>query len=246
MKQQALRDKLGELDYMVYRTGDIRNEDRLNQICNGIDIIIHAAAMKHIQNCEDEPDEALLTNVIGTRNVYKAALRCNVNKTILISTDKAVEPITYYGHTKAMAEGLILGGNKYKSSNDIRFSVCRYGNVIGSAGSIIPYFKELIAKGVKELPITNEQCTRFFLPMKTAVEFVLKCIDNMQGGEIFIPPDLPSARIVYIAKAFDMPYKIIGMRGIEKMHEKLCDGYDSEFNKRFLNIEEIRGLINEA
>jgi UDP-N-acetylglucosamine 4,6-dehydratase len=245
MKQQVLKEKVGDMDCMqgegCWLTGDVRDVERLKKALNGIDTVIHAAAMKHIQNCENDPQEALLTNVLGTNNIVEAALYRKVQKTILISTDKAVESITTYGTTKAMAEALIIGGNKYRGMNDIRFSVCRYGNVCGSNGSIVPIFKKLIAEGEEYLPVTDEHCTRFWYPMKDAIEFVLDSLERMQGGETFIPK-IPSIRIIDLCAAMDKPYKIIGLRGKEKIHEKLTTDYSSDKNE-FLTIEQIRELL---
>jgi UDP-N-acetylglucosamine 4,6-dehydratase len=242
MKQQILKNRLGELDYMVYITGDIRDKERLEKAFKGINIIIHAAADKFIEHCEEDPDEALKTNVIGTRNVVEVALYRKVNKTILISTDKCYQSITTYGTTKAMAERIVLGGNKYKSSDDIRFSVCRYGNVSGSNGSVIPLYKKLIAEGTEYLPVTDERMTRFWMSMDAALKFVLDSIEKMQGGEVFIPRDIPSIRITDLCAAFGKPYKIIGLRCNEKIHESLDEGYSSDQNK-FLTINEIKELI---
>lgn len=245
MKQQILKEKVGDMDCMqgegCWLTGDVRDIERLKKAFNGIDIVIHCAAMKHIQNCENDPQEALLTNVIGTNNVVESALYRKVQKTILISTDKCVESITTYGTTKAMAEALVIGGNKYKGKDDIRFSVCRYGNVINSAGSVVPIFKKLIAEGAEWLPITDEKMTRFFFPMSDAIEFVLDSLDKMQGSEIFIPR-ISSVRIVDICKALNMPYKVIGLRCQEKIHEKLTADYSSDKNE-FLTIEQIKELL---
>jgi UDP-N-acetylglucosamine 4,6-dehydratase len=140
-----------------------------------------------------------------------------------------------------MAEALIIGGNKYKGRDNVKFSVCRYGNVCGSTGSVVPIFKKMIAEGAKELPITDEKMTRFWLKMDNAIRFVLESLDKMQGGEIFIPK-IPSIRLVDLCKAFDMPYKIIGLRCQEKIHEKLTYDYSSDKNN-FLTIDEIRELI---
>jgi UDP-N-acetylglucosamine 4,6-dehydratase len=242
MKQQTLKNRLGELDYMVYLTGDVRDKERLEKAFRGIDIIIHAAADKFIEHCEEDPDETLKTNVMGTRNVVEAALYRKVNKTILISTDKAVESITTYGTTKAMAEAIVIGGNKYKSSDDVRFSVCRYGNVIGSAGSVVPIFKKLIAEGATKLPLTDERMSRYWLPINKAVEFVLDSIEKMQGGEIF-KPKMPSIWLKDLCAAFDMPYEIVGLRCLEKLHEKIDENNGSNTNDWFLTVDEIRQSI---
>ena len=246
MKQQALKENLGDLNYMVYLTGDVRDKERLEKAFRGIDIVVHAAADKFIEHCEEDPDEALKTNVLGTRNVVEVALYRKVQKTILISTDKAYQSITTYGTTKAMAERIVLGGNKYKSTDDIRFSVCRYGNVSGSNGSIIPLYKKLIIEGAEYLPVTDGRMTRFWMSMETALKFVLDSIEKMQGGEIFIPHNIPSIKITDLCAAFGKPYKIIGLRCNEKIHESLDEGYSSDENE-FLTIEQIReniGLCN--
>ena len=246
MKQQALKEKVGDLECMqgegCWLTGDVRDLERLKKAFNGIDVILHAGAMKHIQNCENDPQEALLTNVIGTNNVVEAALYRKVQKTILISTDKAVESITTYGTTKAMAEALIIGGNKYRGKDDIRFSVCRYGNVAGSAGSVLPIFKKLIAEGTEYLPVTDERMTRFWFQMDKAIEFVLDSLDKMQGGEVFIPK-IPSIRIIDLCEALGKPYKVVGLRCAEKLHEKLTADYDSGTNPEFLTIEQIKESV---
>lgn len=241
MKQQALKEKLGELDYMVYITGDVRDKERLEKAFRGIDIVIHAAADKFIEHCEEDPDEALKTNVLGTRNVVEAALYRKVQKTILISTDKCIESITTYGTTKAMAEAIVIGGNKYKSLDDVRFSVCRYGNVAGSAGSVLPIFKKLIEEGAEYLPITHPDMTRYWLPMSKAVELVLESLDKMQGGEIFIPK-MRSIRLTDLCGALDMPYKVVGLRCREKLHEKIDENHSSD-NNEFLTINQIKELL---
>lgn len=242
LKQKNLKDELGELPWVRFFIGDIRDKDRLIRAFKDVDIVIHAAAIKDLESCEYNPSEAMLTNVQGTQNVVDACIKQKVNKCLLISTDKAVNPINTYGKTKALAESLWINANKYAASDDIRFSVCRYGNVVGSAGSIVPVWEKLIAQGATELPITDERMTRFWFKMKDVMKFVENSIENMQGGEIYTPK-LPSIRITDLAKAYGMPYKVIGIRPGEKLHEEMKLGYDSCSNGWFLTVDEIRKTI---
>jgi UDP-N-acetylglucosamine 4,6-dehydratase len=183
-----------------------------------VDYIIHAAAIKYIVECEYNTRKTMAINCQGTQNVVDAAIRNGVKKTILISTDKACSPINTYGVSKAMAEKIIINGNNLAGKRNSRFSVCRYGNVIGSNGSIIPLYKKLIADGAKELPVTHPDMTRFFYKMDDAIRLVLNSLEMMQGGETYIPK-MPSAKITDIPKAFNMPYYISGIRPGEKLHE---------------------------
>jgi UDP-N-acetylglucosamine 4,6-dehydratase len=251
LKQEALKDKLSKYGKEVYLEntetvryflGDVRDKDRLKRAFEGVDIIVHAAALKDIVSCEYNPRECMLTNVVGTQNVVDAAIDCGVGKVLLISTDKAFAPINVYGKSKSMAEDLIIQGNNYSANHKTKMSVCRYGNVIGSNGSVVPLFKKLIANGVTELPLTDIRMTRFWFPMQSAIEFVLDSINKMQGGEIFIP-QIPSIRIIDLIEVFGMPYKIIGLRGKEKIHEAMDDTYDSGSNPIFLSVDEIKESI---
>jgi UDP-N-acetylglucosamine 4,6-dehydratase len=203
--------------------------------------VIHAAAIKDLPASEYNPSEAMLTNVQGTQNVIDACIQCKVKKSILISTDKAVNPINTYGCSKAMAERLWIQANKYAACEEIAFSVCRYGNVIGSAGSIVPVWKKLIEHGAKELPVTHKDMTRFWYPMKDAIQLIIDSLKKMNGGETFIPR-IPSIRIVDLAKAFGLPYRVTGIRPGEKLHEELDQGYNSRDNK-YLTVEEIKESI---
>jgi UDP-N-acetylglucosamine 4,6-dehydratase len=241
-RQDALRNELGNPTWARWFIGNVRDYDRLYQAFEDVDIVIHAAAIKCIETCEKDPEEALKTNVIGTQNVIRAALNRNVGKVLLISTDKACEPCNTYGASKALAERLITNANNYKGSKDVRFSVVRYGNVIGSNGSVIPKWRKMIADGVNELPVTDANMTRFFYPMQDAVQFVIDALNKMRGGEVYIPR-IPSVRIVDLAAALGMPYKIVGIRPGEKIHESLEPGYDSGSNPEFLNVERIKELI---
>lgn len=243
-KQVMLRESLGNPSNMRWFIGDVRDYDRLYTAFEMVDIVIHTAAIKCIETCENDPDEALKTNVIGTDNVKRACLNRGVNKAILISTDKAVNPLNYYGTTKAIAEKIFLNANVYRGWKKIAFSVVRYGNVIGSNGSVVKVWQKMIDEGATELPITDDQCTRYWYDINEAVDFVLSCIDTMKGGETFIPDDIPSIKITDLAKAFDKPYKIIGLRKGEKLHEQLDQDRSSDTNERFLTIEEIKRTLS--
>jgi UDP-N-acetylglucosamine 4,6-dehydratase len=242
LKQKDLRDSLGNPSFMRWFIGDIRDKDRLIRATEGVDIVIHAAAIKDLEACEYNPSEAMLTNVTGTQNVIDACIANKVSKCLLISTDKAVDPANTYGTSKAMAERLWLNGNYYAANDNIKFSVCRYGNVVGSNGSVVPVFKKMISEGKKTLPVTHPDMTRFWMEMKDAVDFVKQSIRNMEGGEIFIPV-LPSVRITDLCEALQMQYDIVGIRKGEKLHETMGQGFDSGSNSWFLSVEEIRDSI---
>lgn len=248
LKQKNLKDELGELPWVRYFIGDVRDKDRLIRAFKDVDIVIHAAAIKDLPTCEYNPSETLATNTVGSQCVIDACIERKVGKSILISTDKCVSPCNTYGTSKAMAEKLWINANSTAADDKIKFSVCRYGNVVGSSGSVIPVFRKLIAEGIKELPITDERMTRFFFKMDDAVQFVVNSLDKMQGGEIFIP-NLPSVRITDLCKALNMPYKVVGIREGEKLHETMgtCleDGtlLDSCNNPWFLTVEEIKEMI---
>jgi UDP-N-acetylglucosamine 4,6-dehydratase len=240
-KQEDLRNNLGNPPYMRWFIGNIRDQERLTMAFEDVDYVIHAAAIKSLEACENEPEEALKTNVIGTRNVINAALERGVRKTLLISTDKAVNPINTYGTSKAMAEKLIINANNCVGWKNVKFSVVRYGNVIGSSNSVVPVWKKLIEQGAEYLPVTDEEMTRFWYPMEDACEFVIDSLERMQGREIFIPK-IKSIRITDLAAAFGKPYKVIGIRKGEKLHEELDQGYNSRDNE-YLTVEEIRETI---
>ena len=242
LAQKNMQDELGDLPFIRYFIGDVRDKDRLLRAFKDVDIVIHAAALKDLPTCEYNPTEAMQTNVIGTQNVIDACIDCGVSKSLLISTDKSVAPCNTYGATKALAERLWLNANKTAADNNIRFSVCRYGNVFGSSGSVYPVWKKMIEQGVEWLPVTDANMTRFHFLLSDVCRFVEDSIIKMQGGELFIPR-LPSIRIVDLAEAMNMPYNIIGIRPGEKIHEEMEPGYDSGSNPWFLSIDEIRETI---
>lgn len=221
-KQYEMSQIFSEKEYpcLRYFIGDVRDKPRLERACAGVDIIIHAAAMKHVTASEYNPTECIATNVQGAQNIINAAIYNNVSKVIAISTDKAANPINLYGATKLCSDKLFVAANNLAGKHKTRFSVVRYGNVIGSRGSVIPHFKKLISDGADKLPITDVEMTRFVIKLQEGVDFVLKCIPNMMGGEIFIPK-LPSLRIVDLVTALvgSNNYNIIGIRPGEKLHE---------------------------
>lgn len=242
-RKDALDEKLGHPDFMRYRMGDVRDYNRLCEAFEDVDYIIHTAAIKSIVDAENESEEVMKTNVEGTQNVINAAIHAGVKKVMFISTDKAVNPINTYGMSKAMGERLILSANKRVGDKDIKFSVVRYGNVVGSAGSVVPRWSHMILNGEETLPITDRRMTRFWFPMDDAVTFVLNCLEKMQGGETFIPK-IPSVRMTDVATAFGMPWVEVGIRPCEKLHEQLAENYTSDKND-FLTVYQIQGTIKE-
>lgn len=219
---------------MRYFIGDVRDASRLHEAMEGVDYVIHAAAMKQVPAAEYNPMECIKTNVHGAENVIKAAIKNNVKKVIALSTDKAANPINLYGSTKLASDKLFVAANNMVGQRETRFAVVRYGNVVGSRGSVIPFFRKLIADGAEELPITHDQMTRFMITLRQGVEFVLKDFERMQGGEIFIPK-IPSMYMTELAKAIapNMPQKIVGIRPGEKLHEIMCPSDDSHLTLEF-------------
>jgi UDP-N-acetylglucosamine 4,6-dehydratase len=226
-------------DCMRYFIGDVRDKDRLVQSMRGVDYVIHAAALKQVPAAEYNPMECVKTNIHGAENVIRAALDNNVEKVIALSTDKAANPINLYGATKLASDKLFVAANNMSGGHPTRFSVVRYGNVVGSRGSVVPFFHKIISEGVAQLPITDERMTRFWISLQQGVDFVLKNYERMRGGEIFVPK-IPSVRIVDLARAMapDLAYKIVGIRPGEKIHEVMCPMDDShltlEFNDHFV------------
>ena len=219
---------------MRYFIGDVRDGARLKEAMHEVDFVIHAAALKHVPVAEYNPMECIKTNIDGAQNVIEAALANNVEKVIALSTDKAANPINLYGATKLASDKLFVAANNMVGSRQTRFSVVRYGNVTGSRGSVIPFFKKLIDEGVGELPLTDEKMTRFLITLEDGVNFVLKNFERMYGGEIFIPK-IPSMYMTELANAMapNLPHKIIGIRPGEKLHEIMCPSDDSHLTLEF-------------
>ena len=222
LKQSDLKQKYPDSDFPQLRffIGDVRDKDRLRRACEGVDVIIHAAAIKQVDTAEYNPTECIRTNIDGAENVIHAALECGVKNVVALSTDKACAPINLYGATKLVSDKLFTAANNITGSKDIKFSVVRYGNVMGSRGSVIPFFMKLKETG--ELPITNPNMTRFMISLEEGVKLVWHAFNNMQGGEIYVKK-IPSMKIPDIAKAVDEKavQKIIGIRPGEKIHEQM-------------------------
>jgi len=213
---------------MRYFIGDVRDKDRLVQACKGVDYIIHAAAMKQVPAAEYNPTECIKTNIDGAENVIRAAIDNDVKKVIALSTDKAANPVNLYGATKLCSDKLFVAANNMVGGEIPRFSVVRYGNVIGSRGSVVPFFKQLIEQGQDSLPITDLRMTRFWITLQQGVDFVIKNFSRMKGGEIFVPK-IPSIKMVDLAEAVSPGIKVheVGIRPGEKLHEKMCPKDDS-------------------
>jgi UDP-N-acetylglucosamine 4,6-dehydratase len=211
-----------EYPQLRFFLGDIRDKDRLRLAFDGVDYVVHAAALKHVPILEYNPFEAVKTNIIGAQNIIEVAIEKGVKKVVALSTDKAVSPVNLYGATKLTMEKLFIAGNAYAGAKETSFSIVRYGNVVGSRGSVIPLFLKLLSEGSKELPITDERMTRFWISLEEGVRLVLFALEEAEGGEVFVPK-IPSVRIVELAKALcpDCSLKFIGIRPGEKLHESL-------------------------
>lgn len=240
MKQYEMRKRF---DYpnIRYFVGDVRDPERLHRAFNGVDIVVHAAALKIVPTAEYNPFEAIKTNVIGAENVINMSIDNNVEKVLALSTDKAANPINLYGATKLCSEKMFLAANNY-SPEGTKFSVVRYGNVVGSRGSVIPFFTECKNKGV--VPITHEDMTRFWITLEQGVDFVIDSIRDMYGAEIFIPK-LPSMKIIDLAFAIcpECEHEVIGIRPGEKLHETMVpadDGiYTYEYERRYITYPDV-------
>lgn len=219
---------------MRYFLGDVREYERLVQAFRGVDYVIHAAALKQVPAAEYNPIECVKTNIHGAENVVRAALENNIKQVIALSTDKAANPINLYGATKLCSDKIFVAANNVAGGHDTRFSVVRYGNVVGSRGSVVPFFRRKIAEGADHLPITDERMTRFWITLQQGVDFVLKNFQRMQGGEIFVPK-IPSVRVTDLATAMDpdLPHKFVGIRPGEKLHEVMCPSDDSHLTLEF-------------
>jgi UDP-N-acetylglucosamine 4,6-dehydratase len=231
-------------DCMRYFIGDVRDGERLRQAMTGVDYVIHAAALKQVPAAEYNPTECIKTNIHGAENVIAAAIANNVKKVIALSTDKAASPINLYGATKLASDKLFVAANNIVGEKQTRFACVRYGNVVGSRGSVVPFFKELVAQGVKELPITHKEMTRFWITLQQGVDFVLSNFDRMRGGEIFVPR-IPSVRIVDLVEAYapGIATRIVGIRPGEKLHEVMCPADDSHLTIEFKDHYVIRPSI---
>lgn len=230
---------------MRFFIGDVRDEQRLRSAMEGVDICIHAAALKHVPIAEYNPIECIKTNIHGAMNVIDSALYHGVEHIVALSTDKATSPINLYGATKLCSDKLFVSANNIKGSKKSKFCVVRYGNVVGSRGSVVPFFKRLIEQGAKELPITDERMTRFWITLEGGVEFVLKNLERMHGGEIFIPK-IPSMKITDLAHALapHLPLQTIGIRPGEKLHEVMIPKDESHLGIEFDDFFILEPTIN--
>jgi UDP-N-acetylglucosamine 4,6-dehydratase len=231
LKQHELREAVRD-ERLRFLIGDVRDLARLRMAVRGVDAIVHAAALKQVPACEYNPFEAVQTNILGAENVVTAAIEQGVPRTISLSTDKAVNPVNLYGATKLSAEKIVTQGNVYAGDPEVRFSTVRYGNVVGSRGSVIPLFKRQAAEG--KLTITDAAMTRFWITLDEAVEFVIDSLERMQGGEVFVPR-IPSMSVMDLAEALapDAEQAIIGIRPGEKVHEVLLTQDEARHAVRF-------------
>ncbi|EIW20921.1 MULTISPECIES: UDP-N-acetylglucosamine 4,6-dehydratase (inverting) [Pelosinus] len=243
LKQYEMQQEFNE-PCMRYFLGDVRDAERLKQAMRGVNYVIHAAALKQVPAAEYNPMECIKTNINGAENVIKAALDNGVDKVIALSTDKAANPINLYGATKLVSDKLFVAGNNMAGGHDTRFAVVRYGNVVGSRGSVVPFFKKLVVGGAKEIPVTDLRMTRFWITLPQGVEFVLQSFSRMYGGEIFVPK-IPSSYITDLAKAIgpELPIKEIGIRPGEKLHEIMCPIDDCHLTLEFKDHYVIRPAI---
>jgi UDP-N-acetylglucosamine 4,6-dehydratase/5-epimerase len=238
LKQYEMSNEFPTIQYpgVRYFIGDVRDLDRLKRAMHGIDTVVHAAALKQVSAAEYNPFEFIKTNVLGSQNIVDAALDCGVKKVIALSTDKAAAPINLYGATKLCSDKLFIAANNYRGQRDVRFSVVRYGNVMGSRGSVIPFFMKMAKTGV--LPITDPQMTRFNITLEEGVNLVLSAIESASGGEVIVPK-IPSYRITDVAEAIgpSCEKRVIGIRPGEKLHEEMITSSDSyttvEFDRHF-------------
>ena len=241
LKQYEMQQEFDPREHscLRYFIGDVRDGARLEMAMRDVDIVIHAAALKHVPAAEYNPTECIRTNVFGAENVVNAALKCGVERVVALSTDKAVNPINLYGASKLAADKIFVAANNLAGTTGNLFSVVRYGNVVGSRGSVVPLFERLVREGASRLPITDTRMTRFWITLQQGVDFVISCLGNMQGGEIFVPK-IPSMRMVDLAQCLapGLPHEVIGIRPGEKLHEVLTTEDDAantfELKDRFI------------
>ena len=242
-KQFMMKNEL-KSDLLRFFVGDVRDKERLYRALNGVDFVVHAAAMKQVEASEYNPTECIKTNISGAQNIIDASIANNVSKVVALSTDKAASPLNLYGATKLVSDKLFVAANNLVGSDQTCFSVVRYGNVIGSRGSVIPYFNSLLEDGVKKLPITHEEMTRFCITLDQGVEFVAQSFKRMWGGEIFVPK-LPSMKITELAKIMSpsKSYEVIGIRPGEKIHEVMIPFDEARMTTEFEDFFTIRPAI---
>lgn len=233
LKQFEMQQELPD-ERMRFFLGDVRDAERTQRAMRDVDIVIHAAALKQVPAAEYNPMECIKTNIIGAQNVITAALDANVERVIALSTDKAANPINLYGATKLASDKLFVSANNIAGHLRTRFSVVRYGNVVGSRGSVVPFFQKLLRDGASEIPITDQRMTRFWITLQQGVDFVISNLSRMHGGEVFVPK-IPSSRVADLASALapGMPHKIVGIRPGEKLHEVMVPADDAHHTLEF-------------
>src|SRR5437588_5926509 len=243
LKQYEMQQEFPQ-DCMRFFLGDVRDADRLIQAMSGVEVVIHAAALKQVPAAEYNPMECVKTNIHGAQSVIDAALANEVDKVVALSTDKAANPINLYGATKLVSDKLFVAANNLAGGHRTRFAVVRYGNVVGSRGSVVPLFRKILSGGSRELPITDERMTRFWITLDQGVSFVFRDLERMRGGEIFVPK-IPSARItdVALAMAPGVSIKVVGIRPGEKLHETMCPKDDSHLTLEVADHYVIRPTI---
>jgi UDP-N-acetylglucosamine 4,6-dehydratase len=246
LKQYEVRQMFGDDPRLRWFIGDVRDVSRLRRAMDGIDYVVHAAALKQVDTAEYNPFECIQTNVIGSQNVIDASIDAGVRRVVALSTDKASSPINLYGATKLCADKLFVAGNHYAAGSETRFAVVRYGNVVGSRGSVVPFFKKLAADGVTKLPITDTRMTRFWITLPQAVQFVLAAFDRMEGGELYVPR-IPSMRITDLAQVIlpEAEIEVIGIRPGEKLHEEMISAEDAYRTLQFEDHYVVQPVISE-
>lgn len=242
LKQYEMKQEFKD-ERIRFFIGDVRDKERLLRAFDGVDIVIHAAAMKHVDACEYNPFEAVKTNIQGAQNIVEASIDQGVEKVIALSTDKAAAPVNLYGATKLASDKLFIAANAYSAGRHTKFSVVRYGNVVGSRGSVVPFFKKIRHTGV--LPVTDDRMTRFWITLDQGVQFVIDNLERMQGGELFVPK-IPSMNIIDLAKAIgpDCDIEIVGIRPGEKLHETMITVDDARHTLEFDDYYVIQPEFN--
>ena len=245
LKQYEMRSQFGNDERLRWFLGDVRDLDRLRRAVHGVEYVVHAAALKQVDTAEYNPMEFVKTNILGSQNVIEASLDSEVRKVVALSTDKACSPINLYGATKLTADKLFVAANNYGAGYETKFSVVRYGNVMGSRGSVIPYFRSLHAQGLP-VPVTDVRMTRFWITLEKAVEFVVNSFGMMSGGELYVPR-IPSMRIVDLAQAIapGSPIEEIGVRPGEKLHEEMIAADDSKRTLRLADRYVVAPVLAE-
>lgn len=242
--QAEMRHRFLDDPRLRWFIGDVRDPGRLRRAAASVDVVVHAAALKRVEVGRYNPDEMVRTNVSGAENVIEACMEAGVSKAVLVSTDKAVEPVNTYGKTKAVAEDLFLNANEMSPKGSTRFAVARYGNVWGSTGSVVPTWQGLIQHGAASVPVTDPDCTRFFMRAEQASHLILNLIQDMKGGEVAVP-DLPAYRLGDLAEAMNTQPRVTGLPEWEKRHESMRIGETSEHAER-MSVDELRGELEAA